>query len=73
MTALFSHGDLVIFTNIGDSMIYKVSRNGLKEMIKQDDIGAKEERHIVKNRGYVHDGRVCGKLAMAKSIGDLDV
>lgn len=42
-------------------------------MIKQDDIGSREEKYIVKNKGYVHDGRVCGKLAMAKSIGDLDV
>lgn len=25
MTALFSYNDLVIFTNIGDSMIYKIS------------------------------------------------
>ncbi|EWS71030.1 protein phosphatase 2c (macronuclear) [Tetrahymena thermophila SB210] len=58
----------------GDSALYRFSKSrGLIMLNKQDVIGEKQEQKIIKNGGWVQDNRVCGKLQMARSIGDLDV
>ncbi|KAL4510398.1 hypothetical protein ABPG72_020860, partial [Tetrahymena utriculariae] len=66
--------DINLVQNIGDSALYKFSKNkGFVMLNKQNIIEQKDENKIKQNGGWVQDNRVCSKLQMSRSIGDGDL
>ncbi len=67
--ALFVH-DTLIVANIGDSRIIRISKESKRVVPLSFDHTIKNEMEFDRVKDRIYFGRVCGILAMTRSIGD---